>query len=187
MVKGKKVYLKAVSLEDTDFMVMLLNDQEVAYYEGKQEFLVNNTDQKKWLENKNSKQMNLIVYSNSDEKIGYLSFKFTNEVSRIGHIGIKLEKNFRGQGFASDALRTLCTYIFMKFNVHKLKTHIVEYNHSSLGLFEKCGWTKEGIARAEVYMNGKYYDNVQFGLLNQEFIDNMDNSQHIELINFTRK
>ena len=186
MIKGTKIYLKSVSSNDTDLMVELLNDQETAFFEGKQEFLVNTNDQRRWFENKSSKQMNLVVYSFENERIGYVSFKFTNEVARIGHIGIKLHKDFRGKGYAGDALKTLCAYLFMNFNVHKLKTHIVEYNESSLALFDKNLWVREGVARQEVYMNGRYHNNIQLGLLKQEFIDNKSNDIYMNNLNFTR-
>lgn len=180
MIQGIKINLRAMGIDDSDFMLDLLNDFETSYYEGKNEFLITKKEQTNWLEHKNKDDINYIIYDNNNNKIGYFSFKYTNKVSKVGRIGIKLHKDYRGKGFAKDALCTMTSYLFLIFNIHKLETHIIEYNNPSLKLFEKSNWTIEGKLRKTIYMSGSYYDNILLGLLKDEFFTN-NNSEYIKL------
>ena len=50
MIVGKKIYLRALENSDIDFMLSLVNDQELAYWEGRNEFLVSKDNQQKWFD-----------------------------------------------------------------------------------------------------------------------------------------
>ena len=50
MIIGEKIYLRALENSDLEFMLSLVNDQELAYWEGRNEFLVSLESQKKWFD-----------------------------------------------------------------------------------------------------------------------------------------
>ena len=175
MIKGKNIFLRPLDLNDTSFMLKLLNDQDISSLEGKNEFLKNEFQQNTWFEkniNNENRLSLIIVDQSSTEKIGYLSFKYLNHLRTNGHIGIKIDPFFQKKGYGTDSLNTLMSYLFLTMNLNRLQSTISEYNKGSLKLFvEKCGWKKEGVLRKSVYFNGKFYDNLLVGILKQEYID----------------
>lgn len=179
MIQGKLIEFVALSSEYEEFMMELLNNQEISYFEGKVEPLISIDRQRKWFaDNINTKNQYLIIKSIENHTLlGYISFKMTNEVSRDGHIAIKLAKNAQGKGIGTDSLKLAMKYFFLKFNIHRLHSHIVEYNIASQKLFiNKCGWRVEGRSVKSLYINGKYYDNLQVAILQEEFIVNEKDS-----------
>lgn len=175
MIKGKIIELVALSSEHELFMMDLINDQEIAYWEGRVEPVISIEKQRKWFaESLSSNNHYLIIRSIAAKQLlGYISFKITNPTSKDGHLAIKLVKEAHNKGIGTDALKTAMRYYFLTFNMHRLHSHIAEYNIASQKLFVvKCGWRKEGVAVKSVYINGSYYDNFLIALLKEEFILN---------------
>jgi len=173
MIKGKKIYLEALSGEHESFMLSLLNDQEISYYEGKVEQLISREKQRNWVQSSlTSRNHYLIIKSlENNESLGYISFKLTNEISRDGHLAIKLAPGNQGKGISVDAVKTVMKHYFYNFNMHRLHGFIIDYNDPSLMLFlGKCHWKKEGVLREACYINGKYHDFINVAILKQEFL-----------------
>lgn len=170
MLKGKKVYLRALNLEDVDFMFSLVNNQEFAYWEGKNEFPISYKQQKDWFESNYKKDYRFIICdSETDKKIGYVSFKITDQISRKGQLALKLVEEARGKGFGEDSVKTMTSFLLNKINLNRLYTHIIDYNKGSLSLFKKCGWTFEGKERESIYMNNEFHDNILLSYLKGEY------------------
>lgn len=60
-------------------------------------------------------------------------------------------------------------WAFNYANVHKVEIGTVSYNERAIHLYEKLGFKPEGRKRHWVYMNRKYYDLVEYGLLEDEW------------------
>ncbi|NCT19373.1 MAG: hypothetical protein COS42_00935 [Flavobacteriales bacterium CG03_land_8_20_14_0_80_35_15] len=170
MIKGKLIYLLPLQNEDIDFMLEMANDQEITFWEAKNEFLISEFKQREWFKNNLNNGLRYIIYEiGSNQKVGYFSFKMTNEVSKTGKIALKFVKESRGKNFGTDVLKLMMSFLFNKMNMHRLFTSIVAYNKSSLKLFEKCGWLVEGNERQSIYMNKTYHDNYSISILRAEY------------------
>ena len=55
-----------------------------------------------------------------------------------------MDKKYRGNGYASEALELLIDHCFNLLNLRKLFCHIAEDNTASLALFKKCGFKING-------------------------------------------
>lgn len=175
MIKGEKIYLKPIDNKDIDFMLSLFNDQELAYWEGRNEFLISEEQQKKWfLKNLNTGHRFIVCENETDKKLGYFSFKVTDQISNSGLIAIKLVQESRGKSIGTDTLKTGMSFLFNKINIHRLHTHIIDYNTASLKLFEKCNWVIEGKERKSVFMNNMYHDNILLSILKDEYYEKED-------------
>lgn len=53
--------------------------------------------------------------------------------------------------------------------MHKVEISTASYNERGLHLYQKLGFKPEGRKREVVYMNRKYYDIVEFGMLEREW------------------
>ncbi|WP_299052960.1 GNAT family protein [uncultured Polaribacter sp.] len=173
MIEGKNIYLKALEQNDIDFMLTLVNNQELAYWEGKNEFLKTNESQKEWFLKNLSTGYRFIIYEKETNlKLGYFSFKYTNSISKSGLIAIKIIKNSRGKKIGTDSLKTGMSFLFNKININRLHTHIIDYNLASLNLFRKCYWVIEGKERKSIFMNNDYHDNILLSILKEEYYQN---------------
>ena len=80
------------------------------------------------------------------------------------------DEGARGAGFGGEALVALLNYGFLLVNLHRIYAEIFSHNSTSLGLFEKVGFVREGILREHHYYNGQWCDSVMVGILADEWI-----------------
>lgn len=166
MLNGKNITLRAPEPSDADLLYNWENDFEL--------WKVSNTLKpfsknliNKYIENEHLdifqlKQMRLmIVIADSHKTIGMIDlFDFDVYNSSAG-VGIMLHKNYRGKGFANDALVVLCDYVFNFLNIHQIFCNISEKNTNSIKLFENVGFERTG-EKKDWLFNGSDYENVFF-------------------------
>lgn len=92
-------------------------------------------------------------------------FEFEPRDRRAG-VGILVyEERFRRQGIALGALNELIDYAHKILNIENLWAHIPIENCPSVGLFERCGFTKSGVLRHWRLYDGVYSDVAVYQLL----------------------
>lgn len=81
----------------------------------------------------------------NNQSIGTIDlFDFEPFHSRIG-IGILIKNTeYRGKGYAREALNLIIAYLFTKVKVHQIYCNIAKDNEVSLNLFTKLGFTISG-------------------------------------------
>src|ERR1700677_1522982 len=89
--------------------------------------------------------------------------------NRSAHVGISLRPAYRGRGFGVDVVRILCRYGFLVRGLHRLQLETLSDNHAMIGVATKLGFTREGMTRSSSWVNGRFCDDVIFGLLAEEF------------------
>ena len=67
------------------------------------------------------------------------------------------------------ALRVLLPSLFGELNLHRIEAVCIPTNASSVRVLEKCGFTREGLARRYLCINGVWQDHLLFGLLHEDF------------------
>jgi RimJ/RimL family protein N-acetyltransferase len=89
--------------------------------------------------------------------------------NRSAHVGISLRPACRGRGFGVDVVRILCRYGFLVRGLHRLQLETLSDNHAMMAVATKLGFTREGMTRGSSWVNGRFCDDVFFGLLAVEF------------------
>jgi RimJ/RimL family protein N-acetyltransferase len=88
-----------------------------------------------------------------------------HEVYRIGiRILIGCE-----QGYGAEAISWAVDWAFKFANVHKVEIQTASYNERAGHLYEKLGFSLEGRKREVIFVNRKYYDLIEFGMLEGEW------------------
>ncbi|MEA2564816.1 MAG: [ribosomal protein S5]-alanine N-acetyltransferase [Acidobacteriota bacterium] len=77
-----------------------------------------------------------------------------------------------GQGYATDAARTLITYGFNDLGLHRITAAIGPDNTASLSLVGRLGFTYEGRLRDHVHTNGAWRDSNLYSMLATEWKSN---------------
>lgn len=112
----------------------------------------------------------LFTIENLDgQNVGGLSYHTRNRKDGNFSFGVRVTLPFRGRGYAIDATRILLRYAFLERRYHKCNSACVENNVASMRLHLALGFREEGRRRESIYYNGRYYDELLYGLTRDEF------------------
>jgi RimJ/RimL family protein N-acetyltransferase len=79
------------------------------------------------------------------------------------------EKDYWNKGCGTEAARLLIKYGFEQLNLHRIYSSAHAFNERSLRLHRRVGFKEEGRRREARFKNGVYCDEVEFGLLRDEW------------------
>lgn len=82
------------------------------------------------------------VIEHENTVVGCIDFFDIEPLSRKASIGLVIDKQYRGNGFAGEAIRKMISYGFEMLNLHQIYAHVPVSNNPSLTLFEKSGFEK---------------------------------------------
>lgn len=171
-LEGLKIFLTPISDEDAELNFIWDNDPELSYLDGgvhRPKSIESIRDEiSKSRHNKKMLAFSIITIKGGYH-IGNIVLFNISEFNRCAHWGIKLAKKHWRQGFATEAARLLINYAFSNLGMNKIRSGAHEKNIGSIKLQESLGFKKEGVFRKERYIRGTYYDDLQYGLLKDEF------------------
>lgn len=107
------------------------------------------------------------------------SFTGTLRISKIdwhirtADVGILIgDKSKWGKGIATDAIHTVCGYLFNILGMRKLTSGCMAINVGMIKVFKKLGFQQEGVFRGQDRFEGSYCDHIYFGCFKDEFLFN---------------
>ncbi|MGB7594639.1 MAG: GNAT family protein [Erysipelotrichaceae bacterium] len=111
---------------------------------------------------------NFGIYLNeTGELIGGIAL---NEVMRGAlqscYIGYSLDEDHNGKGYMSEAVMVLLKFAFEELKLHRIEAGVMPVNIGSQRVLEKCGFVREGLARKNVNIQGKWQDHYSYGIIN---------------------
>jgi len=75
----------------------------------------------------------------------------------------------RGKGYGTDAMKVLLRIGFEYLNLHRIGLNVFDTNPRAIHVYEKVGFTKTGVNRHTDYVEGKYVNDVQMDILEDEW------------------
>jgi [ribosomal protein S5]-alanine N-acetyltransferase len=90
-------------------------------------------------------------------------------IVQAGTIGYWVGEPHAHRGYMTKALRVLLPSLFGELNLHRIEAACIPTNAPSIRVLEKCGFTREGLARRYLCINGVWQDHLLFGLLHEDF------------------
>lgn len=101
--------------------------------------------------------------------LGGLAVAVVNRRSQICEItGVMLRPDARGAGHASAAVRLAARAALVDHGLHRIEAQVYGDNFAGQRLFERSGFTREGIRRGAYWRRGRWLDGVLYGLLAEE-------------------
>jgi len=172
-MKGKKTYLRAMEISDMELL------RKWNFDENTREFLlasfpISAFEQSKWFEKQisdNSKKKLIIVDSQNNVPVGLVSAMKIDHINKNCELGWTIgDKSNWGKGFASDAVKTLCNFLFNQLNLNMVYAMVLETNAKSLNFCKsKLNFKETGKFEKSIFLNGKYIDNVILCLSKESF------------------
>ncbi|GAB1739190.1 hypothetical protein NU219Hw_g3941t1 [Hortaea werneckii] len=84
-------------------------------------------------------------------------------------IGLDILPEYQRQGYGSEAIRWVLQWAFMSAGRHRIGLAAFEYNPGAVKLYERLGFTREGVMREGIWHEGRFWDEIQFGMLAREW------------------
>ncbi|MCI1646986.1 MAG: GNAT family N-acetyltransferase [Bacteroides sp.] len=105
------------------------------------------------------KQLRMMIVRRADDVvIGIIDISDFIPMHSRGEVGIVIRREFRGEGYAKDALMLLCDYAFDFLYLKQLTAHIAVDNETSLHLFTSCGFKRCGLLKSWWFLEGGFKD-----------------------------
>lgn len=108
-----------------------------------------------------------IELKQSAKLIGLLTLIIKNH--QKGEIGYGLGIDYRGQGYATEAARTLIDYGFSQLKLHRVQAIASSANPKSWQVMERLGMKAEGRLREASFKDEQWYDLLYYGILENEW------------------
>src|SRR5699024_8833737 len=105
-----------------------------------------------------NKDISQFIIQKGDEKIGYVGIFSIDPIHRKAEFGIMIDPQHQGHGYASTATRLAIDYAFATLNLHKLYLIVDCINEKAIHVYEKLGFTVEGVLKEEYFVNGTFHD-----------------------------
>ena len=102
--------------------------------------------------------------------IGTLGFNNFTKNHRA-NIGYDLQTTHWNKGYITEALREIIKFGFNELKLNRIEAELMLGNIVSEKVLEKLNFKNEGILRAWMFWNEKYYDMIMFSLLKKDYED----------------
>lgn len=170
-LKGEDIYLRALEVEDLEFVHGAENDTSLWELSGTQtpysKYTLTQYLENAQLDIYEAKQLRLAICESNHTIIGLIDvFDFDIKNKRAG-IGILIRnKENRNQGYGKEALELLVNYCFKALHLHQVYANILEDNVPSLKLFKGNGFEIIGLKKDWSFDGRQYSDEFMLQRIN---------------------
>ena len=171
--QNENIIIRAAEPKDASLIYKWENDQEIwrvsetympySLYQI-EEFLLNNSDLF------SIRQIRFIIERKEDNKnIGCIDLYDFDPIHMRAGVGILLQKEFRKQGYAKEALEVLIDYCFKTLMLKQIYCLIDVLNIDSINLFTKIGFTQCGLRKEWIRTPNGFIDEIELQYINKNF------------------
>ncbi|MEK6908555.1 MAG: GNAT family N-acetyltransferase [Nanoarchaeota archaeon] len=173
-IETKRLILKQVSEGDSLEIAKIGNDREISYFtyywpypltESKVNKILREIE-KEWKEKKTVIMFKIQLKDNGNI-IGVIDIFDINKTDKNAKVGYWLGKDYRGNGYALEALKEAIDFSFNKLKLEKLFADTLTNNISSNKLLKKAGFRKIGTMEKDKLIEGNFIDRYLWELINK--------------------
>ncbi|MEZ5560381.1 MAG: GNAT family protein [Pseudomonadales bacterium] len=101
----------------------------------------------------------LVCLKESDALVGVININNIVRGSFLSaSLGYYVGAPYAGFGYMREGLELIKQHAFRTLGLHRLEANIQPDNHASLALVKRCGFTREGLSPAFLYIAGSWRD-----------------------------
>jgi diamine N-acetyltransferase len=168
-LKGKNIFLRALELEDIDYLFSIENNEKYWSISDSQipfsKYLLNRYLKNSDMDIYEAKQLRLVIADFQNITIGLIDlFDIDFKNNRAG-VAIIINEKMRSKGFAKEALELLIKYSKTHLSLHQLYCNILEDNTHSVNLFKSVEFKQVGLKKDWIKFDGKYKNELLLQLI----------------------
>ena len=174
MLFGKRVTLRPITKDDLPRFVQFYNDVEVELASGGDPptpHTVENMEQ--WyarFHNKTGIGCGDFVIEADGKCIGSIGLFSYSPMAQTSALGITIgDRDYWSKGYGREAIDLLLDYGFRLHNLRRIWLTTTGNNERAIRCYLACGFVEEGRLRQHVWNNGAHVDEVQMGILREEW------------------
>ena len=170
--KNENITLRVAEPYDADIIYRWENDMEIWRVSDTivpfsrhqiEQFLLNNNDLV------SDKQLRLmIVGSINGDVVGCIDLYDYDSFNQRAGIGIMVDKNHRGKGYAKQAIALLMDYCFNTLLLNQLYALVLSSSIDSIVLFESLGFERCGIRKQWCKTPSGFTDQIEYQYINNK-------------------
>ena len=174
MIRGEKIYLRAVKQADLALLESWNNDSHVNGEYNDFGFRPAGSVEKRFAEDGliGSRIGQLLVVNYDDEIVGTVSYHQErygpNDGSIVYNIGINLVPEQRGKGYGGEAQKLLAAYLFATYPIMRVEASTDIENIPEQRALEKAGFRRDGVMRKAQWRTGDWHDIAVYSKLRGE-------------------
>jgi len=174
MIIGERIRLRAIERDDIPTFLRWFNDPEVRQFLTMYEPM-SRAKEERWFEAQLEARDDYLFAIEAPAgdgwvHIGNCGLHKTDWKNRNATLGIAIgEKAYWGQGYGTDAVRTLLRFAFSELGLHRVELEVFDYNPRARRCYEKAGFRLEGTRRQALYRGGRFHDVHTMAALSDEF------------------
>jgi ribosomal-protein-alanine N-acetyltransferase len=89
-------------------------------------------------------------------------------VTQSATLGYWVGASFAGRGYMTAGVKAVCGFAFDALRLHRVEAACLVGNAASVRVLEKCGFSREGLARRYLKINGAWQDHILFARLSDD-------------------
>jgi RimJ/RimL family protein N-acetyltransferase len=171
-IHGKLVTLRAICQKDSEILQQWSNDPSLWEMLGGWHFPFPIESTQKWIERlpQDSLNQRFAIEAPGMGIIGTANLVEIDWKNRHAFHGMMLgNKDIRGKGFGKDTIMAIMRYAFEELGMQRLDGSFIEYNTTSIAVYEKCGWKIEGRLRQWYFRNNRFWDKLIAGITKEDY------------------
>lgn len=180
-LKGDKICLRPISMEDVPLLAKWVNDEEVTHYMFTGQKPQNHTQVAEGLK-KDLEGNNVIFLVMENKPIGYAGLYDINPIARKAEFRVLIgEKDYWGKGYGTEVIKMITHYGFDRLNLNRIYLGYTADNKAAGKCYEKAGYQYEGTLKEDIYRNSRYYDSIRMAILKDyENISNNSSKRRVK-------
>lgn len=167
-------YMRPLSLDDLNgpYMNWFL-DQEICRYSSHGKYPKNKSEFENYILNSNNQnRIVLAIIHIKDGHIGNVTLQNMSAINRNAEFAIIVgNPKHHGKGVALKASCVLMKHGFNKLNLERIYCGTAQKNIGMVKLAKRLGMKQEGCRRKHLFLEGEWQDMLEFGVLNDEFLE----------------
>lgn len=172
MIRSGRITLRHVAEADLPLLIRFANDSEARGEFALARLVSPAALRARFSENgfSDEKHERFMICDEQGEVIGDVLHFQAKTYSSAREIGwVIYEARHRRRGYATEAVGALVDYLFKAYPINRVECATLVENLASVRLAERCGLLREGLRRGALFVDGRYVDDLTFGLLRADW------------------
>jgi len=171
-IETKQLTLRRLEMNDKHALFAYRSLKEVALYqswhpetlEEAEHFIHRNLEADP---SKEDSWVQMAVCLKNGTMIGDIGIHFVDEYQ--AELGYTLAPFYQHRGYATEAVSAVINLLFTQYHKHRITASADPDNMSSIKLLERLGFRKEAHFKKSFYLNGQWFDDVLYAILDEEW------------------